>query len=110
MKIVDNDGFELVQYDPSSQKSVWKKNDGAEDIYRIDQPVTQLIEQNTAVRNEVGRAPMGDWVKVASLPANVVWNENLGLVDAFSAKDDKYISKFLNDSENRAWRTTEHKV
>lgn len=109
MQIKDGEWL-LVSYDHATGKSTWRKEEpNGGYTLRSDQPVDSLIEQNKLVRNTQGKLG-GDWVKVASIPANIVWDSNLGLIDAFNAEDNKYISRFLNDSDNRAWRTSEHSV
>lgn len=108
--IIRDGEWELLSYDPRTGKSTWRKEEpnGGYSL-RSDQPVDSLIEQNTLVRNTQGKMG-GDWVKVASIPANIVWDSNLGLMEAFRQDDDKYINRFLNDGDNRAWRTSEHQV
>lgn len=106
MKIRDGD-WELMSWDPVTHKSTWKMEKDGYTTIRSDQPVDSTIDSNAAVRNATAGNKMGDWVKIASLPPGVVWDEKLNLVEAFNQHDDKYISKFLNNSENRAWRTFE---
>lgn len=108
-KILDGDGFELVSHDPTTGKSTWLRDNGDGTFtQRTDMPHDALIEQNAAIRNDAtGR--FGDWVRVASVPQNILWDENVGLMKAMQQKDDKYLSKWLNDGDNRAWRTREGK-
>ncbi|MDX3929101.1 MAG: hypothetical protein QHC90_25285 [Shinella sp.] len=107
MTIQDGD-FTLVDYDYQSGRSVWSYFDGEKTILRIDYPVAQSIEQNLLERNDAPRGWKGDWHKVASMPLNMVYDS--GLVDAMNQHDDRWISRMLNDSDNRAWRTKEGRV
>lgn len=102
MTIRDGD-WELVEHDHFSGRCVWRYFDGAMTHYRTDEPVSGLIEQNKLERNDCGAGWKGDWHKVGSVPLNMAWQT--GIVDAISQQDDKFIAKFLNDSDNRAWRT-----
>lgn len=106
MTIKDGD-WELFDYDAQSGKSTWRWFDGKDMHFRTDYPVDAVLAENTAVRNEAGRAWAGDWHRVASVPLNVFWRD---LAEAQSHGDDAYLSRWLNDSDNRAWRTKEGKV
>lgn len=107
MTIRDGD-FVLVDWDAASGRSVWSYFDGEKTIYRVDYPVAEAIEQNTLHRNAAPSGWKGDWHRVASVPLNLAHSG--GLVDAMNQHDDKWISRFLNDSDNRAWRTKEGTV
>lgn len=106
MAIKDGD-FELVTYDYNTGRSVWRMYDGAKYIYRTDYPVTNLVSENTAVRNSAERAWRGDWHRIASVPLNVFY-ENLA--PAIQQSDDSYVSRWLNDGDNSAFRTKDGRV
>jgi len=109
--ITDGD-WELFDYEPASGRSVWMMEDkmtGAV-TFRTDYPVTALINANEQARNEAGKAWGGDWHRVASIPLNVLYDEKTGLDKAFTEGDKAFTSKWLNDSDNRAWRTKEGRV
>ena len=107
MTIRDGD-FVLVDYDHASGRSVWSYFDGQKTHYRIDYPVAQAIEQNTLHRNAAPTGWKGEWHRVASVPLNLAHQG--GLVEAMNQHDDKWISGFLNDSDNAAWRTKEGRL
>lgn len=107
MTIRDGD-FVLVDYDHASGRSVWSYYDGEKTHYRVDYPVAQAIEQNTLLRNSAPSGWKGDWHKIASVPLNALYDT--GLAEAMNQHDDKFISRFLNDSDNRAWRTKDGRV
>ncbi|KAB0573384.1 hypothetical protein [Brucella pituitosa] len=104
MTIRDGD-WTLIDYDFASGRSVWSIFDGEKTIIRTDYPVAQAIEQNTLFRNAAPSDWKGDWHRIASVPLNLAHEG--GLVEAANQHDDKFISRFLNDSDNRAWRTKE---
>lgn len=107
MPISDGD-WTLFDYDFQTGRSVWAlHNDDGSVTFRTDYPVDSLIQQNTDMRNTLDSGWKGDWHKVASIPAGLVHGELKG---ALEQQDDKYLSKWLNDSDNRAWRTKEGKV
>lgn len=109
MVIRDGD-WRLFDYDHQTGRSVWVLFDGNRTTFRTDYPVENLIAENTAVRNSATKAWTGDWHRVASIPLNVLHDEKTGLMKAQAEGDDKYVSRWLNDSDNRAWRTREGRV
>jgi len=108
MPIQDANGFTLVDYDPQTGRSTWSYFDGEKDIYRIDYPVEQTIKENAEARASAGSHWKGEYHHVASIPLNIVHGS--GLAEAVTQQDKKFIKGFMNDPENRAWRTKEGKV
>lgn len=86
---------------------VWKRWDGEKLTVRTDYPVDHILEANKAAMNESAGARFGEMTKVASIPVGLLYNEKLGLNEAFKQQDLAYLKKFLNDSDNRALRTRE---
>lgn len=103
--IYDANGFSLFGKDDQTLTRVWIKHDNGQMIFRVDQDVTQITDVNTAVRNETSNKGFGDWVRVASVPLSLM--EKSGLTDAKANGDDRWISNWLNDGDNRAFRTHE---
>lgn len=101
MTIRDSDGFELVEHDPYTGRSVWSYFDGEKTVYRIDQPVDDVIRSNAEERAHAGTKWRGDWHKIGSIPMNVY--RASGMHDAIGQKDDRFIARWL--TENDAWRT-----
>lgn len=93
----------LYDYDFKSGRSVWHYFDGEKDVFRTDYPVESLMNENQAVRNVAEKAWRGDWHRVASVPLNVAYDS--ALMQAHTEGDDKFVKRFLNSSDNRAWRT-----
>ena len=107
MKIQDGD-WVLFDYDVQTGRQVWAlHNDDGSTTYRTDYPVQPTIDINTAQRNLAQNHWQGDMHQIASIPLNVYYDQ---LAEASKQGDEKYLSKWLNDSDNRAWRTKEGNV
>jgi hypothetical protein len=76
--------------------------------FRIDFEVAKTLEQNKADFNVAQTGWKGDYVKVASLPHNILHGS--GFDEAINQRDKKFISRFLNDPDNRGWRTKPGRV
>lgn len=106
MTIKDGD-WTLMEWDAVTGRSVWVMFDGEKTVVRTDYPVAQTIAENGALRNLASPGWAGDWHRVASVPLNIFHEQ---LAEAERQGDDKYVSRWLNDSDNRAWRTKEGRV
>ncbi len=101
-RIQDGD-WALVDADLKLGRTVWaRSNPDGSTTYRTDYVVENLINQNTTQRNLAQKGWAGDYHHVASIPLNIVHDQ---LAEAQTQGDDKYLSRWLNDSDNRAWRT-----
>lgn len=100
----------LHEYDPTTGRSVWAMFDGEKVVFRVDTPVHKTIDQNAFFRNSTDSGWSGDYHRIASVPMQLLYDENVGLNKAISQGDDRYLSRWLNDSDNRAWRTKEGRV
>lgn len=109
LKIRDGE-WTLHDYDPVTGRSVWVLFDGGKTVFRVDTPVQATIDDNSLARNEAQSGWKGDWHRVASVPMQLLYDENLGLNKSIQQGDDKYLSRWLNDADNRAWRTKDGKV
>jgi acyl carrier protein phosphodiesterase len=103
--MIRDGSWTLYDHDFQTGRSVWHLFDGEKDVFRVDYPVDTLMSENAAVRNCAEKAWRGDWHRVASIPLNVAHDS--GLVEAHSQGDDRFVKRFLNSSDNRAWRTKE---
>jgi len=71
------------------------------------QDISGIIESNKAQFNAIDeKAKWGEWTKVASIP-NVVVDElnKQGIMRGFAVLDEKRFRLFLNDPDNRFFRT-----
>ena len=106
-EIRDGD-FTLVEHDPALGRSIWHLHQDGRDHFRIDFEVQKTLEANKA---EYASAPTnwaGDWHKVASIPHNILHDS--GFEEANQQRDRKWISRWLNDPDNRGWRTKPGRV
>ena len=80
---------------------------GDDFVVETQQDVTQLIKETTAIYNDIDeRARWKDVNHVASLPMSVYFDlKRRGILD-----DDKALRKWLNDPDNRAFRTRPGKL
>lgn len=107
MEIRDGEWL-LVSHDPKMGRTTWmRENDDGSTTVRTDHAVDQVIQQNRLENNAQEKGWKGDWHKVASIPLNVYYDQ----LHAASLQDDqKYVSKWLNDRDNRAWRTKDGEI
>lgn len=102
MRIRDGE-WTLVEHDFPTKRTTWARhNPDGSMTYRTDYAVDDTIEANKSMRNSVESGFKGDWHKVASIPLGVYYDK---LAEASRQDDTAYVRKFLNDSDNRAWRT-----
>lgn len=107
MRYRDGD-WELFDYDIQTGRQVWSTtNPDGSTTFRTDYPVDATIDLNTAQRNMAQPGWSGDYHHVASVPLNVYYEQ---LAQASKEGDDRYLSKWLNDSDHSAWRTKEGRV
>lgn len=109
MTIKDGD-WTLMEWDRYSGRSVWSMYDGEKTIFRVDYPIDATLAENKAMRNAADKAWKGDYHLIASIPLNMLYDEKTGLIEAAKQQDDRYLSKWLNDGDNRAFRTKEGTV
>jgi hypothetical protein len=101
----------------SADASALKKTEAAFDgegglIIRTAQDVTAIVEQNKAQYNAGSvHDKWGDMTKVASLPFTIIDTLNRkGIMRGFAVINEKEFRIFLNDPENRFFRTRPGKV
>ena len=73
---------------------------------RTEQEVTDLVDSNKAAANAASGNWKGDMHKVASIPLNVYYDlKRRGILD-----DPKRLKAWLNDPDNRHFRTKHGRV
>ncbi len=106
--IIRDGAWTLFDYDFATGRAVWHYHDGEKDVFRTDYPVTGIIEANKTASGIAATGWAGDWHQIASIPLNVAYDS--GLSQAQADGDHGFVSRFLNNSDNRAWRTKEGRV
>lgn len=96
----------ILDMDPVSRvKRILHADDDGLLTVKSMQDVTDRVDLNKALQNEA-RSGWGEGQRVASIP-KVVWDE---LVQKGIANDNKKLKAWLNDPDNRAFRTRLGKV
>ena len=98
----------VFEYMPGRRTGMYEHNDGRVTFDTV-QDVEPILEYNKMMMNEYGDkltpGKRGTWHKVASVPVNV-WEQWLLDTDNAIQKDKKLLSKYLNDPDNRFFRTS----
>lgn len=102
MPAIKDGDWELIEYQPHLKRSLWSYFDGKQTHFRTTQETDDIVRANRAEQNLTAGQRWGEWRKVASIPINLFY-DNLGV--AVQNRDENYINKFLNDSDNRDFRT-----
>jgi hypothetical protein len=101
----------LFERDPlTGRRTYFSLDEGppGKTLWRIEMPIDGLIESNAEAEKATHGQRFGDWNRVASVPLNIM--EKSGLDVAIASRDNKFISKFLNDIDNGKFRTSRGKV
>jgi hypothetical protein len=107
MKVRDENGWELVSHDERMGRTVWSYYDGQATHYRTDYRVDNIVNDNKVAQAELAGKRWGDGQRIASIPLNVYFDQ---LEQAHKEGDDKYVSRWLNDGDNAAFRVKEGRV
>jgi len=106
--IIRDGEWTLADSDLKLKRFVWaRQNPDGTTTYRTDYHADDTVEANRDMRNAASKGWQGDWHKVASIPLNVYYDQ---LHEAVMQDDMRHVSRFLNDADNRAWRTKEGRV
>lgn len=103
--------WRLADHDVVTGRSVWVTVQDGKTIARVDMPNDKL-EDIFAVNHEFNALTngnrFGDYNRVASIPHHLAYST--GLAEASKQGDQKFISRWMNDSDNRKFRTSRGKV
>lgn len=106
--IIRDGEWTLFDHDFKLKRTTWaRQNPDGSTTYRTDYHVDDTLDANAAMRSAASKDWKGDWHKVASIPLGVYYDK---LDEAVRQDDMAYVSRFLNDADNRAFRTKEGKV
>lgn len=101
----------LFDHDPLTGRKVWFSLDEAPEgktAWRVEMPVDDVIAANAEAEKATHGARLPEWNRVASVPLNIM--EKVGLDVAVQSKDDRFLSKVLNDSDFSKFRTSRGRV
>jgi len=108
MQEIRDGSWVLIDHDLETGRSVWMAHQGDQYVFRIDMPLDDVFEQNNAAVIESMGRRFGDYNRVASIPADLIYYN--GVDEALRQRDDKWLSRFLNDPDNRKFRTSRGRV
>lgn len=95
-----------TEVDNGTVKNYYADGEGGV-VIETTQDVSAWVEQNKAQYNATDeRTKWGELTKIGSVPDSIIleWNR-LGFCQGYFITDQKALKKWLNDPENRAWRT-----
>lgn len=104
--IFDGD-WRLLEIDPITQKQVWMLDEGSKIRIRTVAPVDNMLDMNAEAAANSLNTRWGDGKVVARLPMHV-WQRQLA--PAINEGDEKYVRRWLNDSDHAKFRTRAGKV
>ncbi len=96
-------------FDPITRKRVsFCENEDGTILWNTETVVEELVEANKAEFNDSAGQRWGNgWRKIASIDLPTYFDK---IVPAKQAGDDAYIKRWLNDGDNRGYRTFKGKV
>ena len=101
----------LFETDPLTGRQVWMSLDEGppgKTLWRIEMPIDGLAEANAEAEKLTQGNRFGDYNRIASVPLNTL--EQSGLDTAVQMRDNRFISKWVNDSDHSKFRTSRGKV
>lgn len=101
---VTDGAWALVDHDLETGRSVWMTEQDDQLVFRVDMPLNDIFDQNNdAVLETIGKR-FGDYNRVASIPHHLIYQN--GVDDAMRQRDQKWLARWLNDPDNRKFRTS----
>lgn len=100
----------LFDDDPEIGRKVWLGYDdkGQFKAAHVEQEIDAVLEANAEAEKASHGQRFGDYNRIASVP--LTFFEKTGLGDAVDARDQRYISKILNDTDFSKFRTSRGRV
>ncbi len=99
--------WRLLDTDPETGQELWLREDDGELTFKSVTPVGALLEANKAAYNDSEGKRFGDGKVVASIDLPTYYAK---IVPAKQNGDDAWIKRWLNDPDNRAYRTFKGKI
>lgn len=107
MRIRDENGWGLVSHDEKLGRTVWTMEENGKTHYRTDYRVDNIVDQNKEHAAELRGRAWGGGQRIASIPLNVYYDQ---VAPAVQQDDQRFLSKWLNDGDNAAFRVKEGRV
>jgi hypothetical protein len=105
--------WQLIEFEPDVGRSVFARRIDDKDRHgweiKTEYYADPSIEANKTALNNASAGWAGDYHRIASLSPGIAYGDGY-IAQALKAGDDKSVSKWLNDSDNKAWRTKEGRV
>lgn len=107
MRVADG-SWTLIDHDFETGRSTWMTEQDGQYVFRVDMPLNDIFDQNKdALVETIGRR-FGDYNRIASIPHHLIYHN--GVDDAMRQRDSKWLAKFLNDPDNKKFRTSRGRV
>ena len=101
-------GARLMEHDPETGTLKWfVRVSDTHDAIITQTPVDDLLDANAEAMNASIGKRFGEGQRVASIPMDVYYDK---LLEPVKQHDQKYIARFLNDSDNSKFRTFRGKI
>lgn len=103
--------WSLFDHDPVTGRKIWMSLDEGPEgrtAWRVELPAADIVEANAIAEALTHGKPLPEWNRVASIPINIM--EKTGLDVAVQSRDDRFLSKFLNDPDHSKFRTSRGRV
>lgn len=103
-------GFRFFGYDKVKQILEWARTDDDGNVVICTQHLVtgDLLDLNRSAENDSAGKRFGDGKVVARIPEHILYSS--GLAEAVREHDKRFISRFLNDPDNKHFRTFRGRV
>lgn len=99
----------FFDYDPETRTKVhFRLLDNGSTEFHIEQDVDLILRANEEAEKLTHGQRLPDWNRVASIPLRLI--ERAGLDIATQMRDDRFLSKWLNDPDHSKFRTSRGRV
>lgn len=92
----------LLQRDERTGREVWVVEEDGKCYWCDSLPADDIVRANQIAAVDSLNQRWGGGQRVASIPLNLFWRH---LKDAVDQHDDRYVARWINDPDHRAFRT-----
>ena len=101
--------WQLIEFDHTVNRALFGRDVPGGMELKTEYYVDNILDANKEQFNSAQSGWSGDWHKVASVSPALAYGDGY-FAQAVKQNDEAAIAKWLNDSDNRAWRTKEGKL